>query len=221
MTKQSSNISRPKLFISDWDGTLFDSGALHNKANAAVFRNFGITQPSTETIEKEMTSDCIEFYHTYGIPKEVTIEELRKVWNPYVESFWNEARPYPYAGYFLSRLAHYKIPVVIVTSGSPTHTLRRLHELEFSQYVTLTRFDAFDRARAIREVLQCCPNVSAEEAVYMDDLPSGIRAAKNTGVHTIGIAHGLKNIVCLTEENPDALVYSLSDATNLLEKGKI
>lgn len=73
-------MSRYKLCIADWNGTLQDD--LHHIYECGVqriFRHFGLRCPTMDEYRNEVTADFMQFYWAHGIPRDVTAKDLNAI----------------------------------------------------------------------------------------------------------------------------------------------
>lgn len=188
--------------VFDWDGVLFDSVDLNYESTAEVLRAFGLIPASREEFSREMTSDYLRFYRERGLPPNVKPEELDTIRRRYLEQHWNDYGLNPGATKLLSFCAKEGIAVAIVTSEEPAILERRLWQFSIREFFREVRPAATDRRGALTETLQKL-GVLPEDALYVDDVASGVRAAKSLGITTIGVSCGFNSHAQIMEAKPD------------------
>lgn len=195
-------MSKWKLGIFDWDGTLFNSVDLNYKASATIFRELDVVPPSREEYLREITSEYSEFYYTHGIPHSVPLGKLDQIRQEYIERHWTESRLNPGAREVLLACVHAHILVAIVTSEIPEILERRIHDFYIAEYIDYLHPNAHDRRGALAETLQRF-RISGEDAFYADDIASGLVAAKSIGITTIGVSCGFNSHAQVMGASPD------------------
>ena len=199
---------RPIILVSDWDGVFFDSREVSDKANAAIFRTFGIEPPGPSVWRDRMTANYMEFFWEHGIPRSVAPDEIDRVWRDVIETHWKDSKLYPGSRQLLKRAQSLDVRTAIVSSTADDILSRRFTEFELKNLVDRHRGRAYDRKQAIAETLAHF-ELEPQDAWYMDDTSEGLAAAKDLGIHTIGLTHGYNSEEKIRAGEPDFIASNL------------
>lgn len=169
----------------DWDGTLYNSLMLAYGSVIKIFKTYNKPPPSLDAYRDEITADFMQFYWKHDIPRNVTGHDLNKIRKRYFEEHKKEASPNAWVESVLKQGRVLNIPRVIVSAGVSENLNQQLKDSNLLPLVTRVRGDAWDKEKALLEVLDFF-GVQAENAFYLDDTYDGLVAAKKCGIVAIG-----------------------------------
>lgn len=194
---------RPLLMvICDWNGTLLDDLGLVYGSVLEIFSVYGLPPPSLGQYRAEITADFKEFYHAHGIPDGVEIHDLNAIRKRYFEKRWKEARLHRNADEFLELLQQLKLFMGIVSAEIDTVLKKRLEQFGITQYFDGVIGNAWDKEKALKEMLGMF-HFLPEEAAYVDDTFDGLMAARKVGILPIGVTHGYHTPGRIFSAQPD------------------
>jgi HAD superfamily hydrolase (TIGR01509 family) len=181
----------PPLRALFWDnnGTLYDDLPVAFGSACATLRAFGVTKmPTLQQYRDEMNSNWREWYWKYGVPPEVTGDEMNVVRKAYYAEHRHEARYRPDAAKFLQAYRMCGLRLAVVSSEITSILQECLDGAKLSCYFQDIRGEAWPKTPAlVRSLVKL--DVMPEKAVYIDDSEEGLAAAKSVGMRTIGFTN--------------------------------
>lgn len=226
-----------KAIILDFDGTLYNNVVAMKAATEDALKRYEVDYDAGKALTE--TTRLIEKIRSSALSK-----ILLRAWELLSEVEYLEGRKflekaeimfYAYTLYKdyskqcelfsgapeLLRELKTKYKIAIVTSGSRTDTTELLKQFGIDQFI-----DAFISAddventkphpEGIEKILKEL-NVSADQAVYIGDLPLDIKAGHNAGIKTIiAVATGLVPRSDLEAERPSHIVEHITKITDII-----
>jgi len=215
-------MSRWKLAIFDWNGTLFDDlGVLHRMIDV-VFTHYNIPIPPLEVYRGFVNPSILDFYYAHGLPQKITRKEIGPIHEAVIENYRSLADLRPGARELLDYCFKHGMQRTLVSGEQEKRLKRRLEECVISHFFDLDHIwpEARDKKVALQEALDWA-GVSAEEAFYVDDTFYGNKSARALGITTFGLAnitsYNLPEIVLLAGSTH--VVLSLQEVLDILKEG--
>ena len=188
-----------KAILFDMDGVLFDSMPNHAYAWSHAMTDFGLKMEPEEVYMNEGRTGkgTINILSNRYWGRDATDEEVQQIYDA-KSSLFNtlpEAQPMPGAMDLLNKVRAQGLMRVIVT-GSATHALLdRVNAAfpgMFSSELMVTAFDVQHGKPHPEPYLMGLKkaNISASEAIVVENAPLGIQAARAAGIFTIAVNTG-------------------------------
>lgn len=206
------------MVICDWNGTLLDDLGLVYASVLEIFSTYGISPPSLADYQAEITSDFMRFYHGHGIPSGATAQDLNAIRKQFFEKRWDDVRLHRNADEFLVLLEQLHLITGIVSAEVDTVLKKRLEQFNIFRYFDRVIGNAWDKERALKEMLETF-HFLPEEVAYVDDTFDGLMAARNVGILPIGVTHGYNTPGRIFAAQPDEryVARSFSDLKRIVE----
>ncbi|MBQ7570984.1 MAG: HAD-IA family hydrolase [Bacteroidaceae bacterium] len=188
-----------KAILFDMDGVLFDSMPNHAYAWSHAMTDFGLKMEPEEVYMNEGRTGkgTINILSNRYWGRDATDEEVQQIYDA-KSSLFNtlpEAQPMPGAMDLLNKVRAQGLMRVIVT-GSATHALLDRVNAAFpgifSSELMVTAFDVQHGKPHPEPYLMGLKkaNISASEAIVVENAPLGIQAARAAGIFTIAVNTG-------------------------------
>lgn len=194
MMKIENLLQDVEAVIFDLDGTLVDSMWLWHDIDVEYFKRFNLTLPDDyqKRIEgMSFTETAVFTKNEYGIPD--SLDKIMHDWNEMAyECYMRRVVPKNGASEFLKLLHKKGIKMGVATSNSHEIVDPLCKKLGFMEYLSciITGCDvnkgkpAPDVYLKVAEILDVLP----EKCLVFEDIPAGIMAGKNAGMHVCAIA---------------------------------
>ena len=174
--------------IFDLDGTLVDSMWVWQKVDETFLGNLGIDIPSdmNKDLEgKSFTETAIYFKERFNL--KMSIEEIKKSWNEMGWEFYtNQVSLKTGVEEFLKILSKQGVKMGIATSNSIELVRAVLKALDIEQYFMQIRTSCeVGKGKPFPDIyLKVAEDLKVEpcRCLVFEDIPNGIRAAKNAGM---------------------------------------
>lgn len=216
----NSDTSYAVLF--DWDGTLINSGDLLLKCwHRVTTQVLGAPFPITE-------QDRVRFLSMRGADSFPLLSDDPDVVRALDDGFTDaylalapaEVRPQEGARDLVDTLRARGFGVAVVTSKTTNRLACDLEVCGFEHsFDAVVTGDDVTRGKPDPEGVQMALRAlgaSTDRAAMIGDGPVDIRAGRAAGVRTVGISHGLHSVQELRGADPDELVGSLAEVSELL-----
>jgi HAD superfamily hydrolase (TIGR01509 family) len=178
------------LFITDWDGTIWDSLNWFLRLWEATFSILAPgTQPPSEETYRSTFKNPWQFGYENGIPASVSEEEMRRVWKDWMNKNPLSGAIIPGTLELLQGLRMTGIITAIVSATPEPYASfeTRLRREGINDLFDAIALNANPRKTdAIERTLEKF-GVRPERAIYCDDTDQGIEDAAEAGVRTIGM----------------------------------
>lgn len=207
-----------KAVLFDMDGVLFDSMPNHAYAWSHAMTDFGLKMKPEEVYMNEGRTGkgTINILSNRYWGRDATDEEVQRIYDAKSALFNSlpEARPMPGAIDLLYKVRAQGLMRVIVT-GSATHALLdRLNAAfpdVFSPELMVTAFDVKHGKPNPEPYLMGLKkaNLSASEAIVVENAPLGVQAAHAAGIFTIAVNTGPLKDEVLKEAGADLVLPSM------------
>lgn len=116
----------PRVVVFDFNGTLFDDLHVAYGSVQEIFRTYGVPCPTLEQYREEITSNYMEFYYDYGIPRATVDHELNAIRNRYYHKNGRSAQIRPDVERTMKTLFLDRIRLAIVSAESSVNLHRQL-----------------------------------------------------------------------------------------------
>src|SRR5271168_5405173 len=163
---------RYKLAMYDWNGTLANDVNIGFACVLEIFRIFG---PHLKTPEMEDwriyngNANFLDFYHDRGIPRSVTIDQMRDVWIPLYHSLAASRQPLLNEGAVeLLRFCQKNGVPNIIISSSIDDVIHHLKKAEAHNLFHTVNLKVRHKHVALRDAIEGF-GLSPDEAFYVDD----------------------------------------------------
>jgi phosphoglycolate phosphatase-like HAD superfamily hydrolase len=192
-----------ELFMSDWNGTLFNDVGISHVSTAHVLKQ---TTPYENALTFEeyrrefCASNIMECYYRRGVPRSFSREEVYAMWESHYATMCGRALLHDGAIEMLSFFKSWSVPTVII-SAAPAAAKKHVIACGIEGLISDMQFDKDDKAEAILETLHRY-NVHPRDALYLDDSAHCIVQAKSTGVATVGFTRGISSLAHLLDVGP-------------------
>ena len=209
---------RLRAVLFDMDGVLFDSMPNHAYAWSHAMTDFGFKMKPEEVYMNEgrTGSGTISILAQRYWGREATEEECQRIYEAKSQLFNSMPEPGPMAGAkeVLERVKASGLMRVIVTGSGTTSLLERLEGAfpgMFRRELMVTAFDVQHGKPNPEPYLMGLKkaNISADEAIVVENAPLGIQAARAAGIYTIAVNTGPLKDEVLKEAGADLVLPSM------------
>lgn len=183
-----------KAYFFDFDGTLVDSIPLLVRVTCKQLTDHGITPPPTDELLATIIPigylNAARYLVSLGIPK--TPEEvLEDLYHGVVDGYLTSVQTKPHAARALAHLKEKGCALYVLTAGAPlvvSPCLERLGIRDcFSEIFFTDSFDLTKKEPAIYREAAARAGLPIADCTFVDDNAENIAAAREAGMHTIGI----------------------------------
>lgn len=201
-------MSKTKLIMFDYDGTIADTFTLTCHIYNEIFRQFKIEKSLTKRQYQDLfETDWKECVKKLGINHENDIKKCADIYFKISQDFLSEIRLYPKVRTMLHELSkQYKL--AIVSNGKKEHIIDRIEFLDIAKYFDYVGgFESGEKPSA-EPLLKCVRSFgfAPEEAIYIGDMDGDITSAKNAKLKkAIAVTYGYHHSDRL--KNADVLVH--------------
>lgn len=204
--------------IFDKDGTLVDTLTVSYFAVREIFKTFrpDIAPPTLKQYREEIGADFKRFYYKYGIPPEITPDEMNVVRSRVFKEHAESIKPYRGMKELLN-LCHTFGMKIAVVSASPEDLEKEFAEWDVLHLISRIRNRAYCKTETLAETVDYF-GFRTENAFYLDDTFDGLMSAKNVGITPIGISHGFNSREKIMEAT-HIIADSLYDVMKIVQKG--
>jgi len=224
MRSLEDRLTRCKAVLFDFDGTLFDTGALILESFRHTAREFLDEVPTDEVLMRNV-----------GIPLRVQMEQLKPGMGAQMVAYYREhnhalhdemARPFPYIEEVLADFKGRAVPMAVVTSkgdvafrmGSSLMHLDRFIDVA----VTADDVDVFKPDPYPLRVAAERLGVALTDTMYVGDSPHDMMAALRGGAIAVAVLWGgIFSEEALLATGPDVILEDPRDLSALIEIGRV
>ena len=212
----------------DLDGTVLDSIGIYYQIIEIVFKRLDILMPSKDKIRDAAKNGEFEWEQLF--PRKTPEEKDRMIKRTrdiiaeiYPNLFETRVKLIPKAKETLETISQKGIKMGIVTSTPRQNMAVKLHPLVDSGIndlleVIIHADDVSLKKPAPDPLLECSKRLGIlpEHCMYVGDARIDIQAGKAAGMKTVGVLSGFDDYKALNRENPDAVIDSIADLTDIL-----
>ncbi len=185
-------MARKRLVIHDWNGCLLDD-ALHRfeYGVCAIFKRFGLSEPSFEDYRQHIVSDFMAYYYSRGIPDSGDRKRDGDALNAIMVANMAAAPVpplFPETRGFLESLESEGLTQVLVSALPDEAFLRQIGHHGLGRFFRETRSDVRRKAPVFRELLEKY-GVDSGAAVGVTDTMGDVRELAEVGIKPIIVAH--------------------------------
>lgn len=205
---QSQNIN---LFIFDWSGVISDDRKPVYETTARVLAQYGKPVLPFHEALRDATMTPLSYYRKHGISEDADILTalFRQYFNEAVQR-GNAPTLYADAGSVFERLTKNGKEITVLSSHPTEFVKREASGYGINHLITHIRGGSHNKEEDLQNILAYL-KTPHEQALYCGDTIYDIRAAKQTGIQSAGIASGYHSKEQLASENPDFLFDTLSE----------
>jgi len=196
-----------QLIITDWSGVISDDRRMVYESNMRLLEKHGESRRTFESWLEASQLTCAAYLASVGLRLDPAI--VSEEYSAMLSTLRSEGfRPtvYPDAQEFV--LGVNGRPVVVVSSHPEDHLVTEANEYGLTSHIAYFSGSIVNKAEAITRVLSI---FLPSQALYMGDTVFDIRAAKQAGVTSVGIATGYHTKDRLVREAPDHVFSSLTE----------
>jgi len=204
---------RYKLAVFGWNGTIPNDVRVAYGAAIQIFKTFAPHLPMP-TFQEYRNDGSLDFYHSHGIPKTVTLDDMYATWTPYYNAHLNEIELHDSARELLI-LCKFKAMKNALVSAAPEIAESHLAHFGIGYLFDMITFNARAKDEALVQTLDHF-GVRAEDAFYLNDTAEGLLDAKKLGMDTIGFTGGFNNRRRILSAGPTYIVDSLKEIAWLI-----
>ncbi len=210
-----------KLIIFDWDGTLMDSVDRIVSSMQSAAKTVGLLIPTNDEVKQIIGLSITEaLEHLFaGITGE-QIDAMRSQYKYQYQEIDNTPTPlFENAMNLLSQLKQQNKLLAVATGKGREGLNRVLHISKTEGFFHITRCAGEMPSKPSPKMLTSILaelKVATHEAIMIGDTSHDLKMAKNAGVDSIGVTHGVHDKHVLNQYNPKAVVDSLTELHQLL-----
>ena len=221
--------ARPKAVLFDMDGVLFDSMPNHAYAWSHAMTQFGLEMTAYEAYlhEGRTGSGTINILTQRYWGRDATEEEIERIYAAKSNLFNTlpEPKPMPGALEALTAAKNIGAKIVLVTGSGQAKLLESLEQHYpgfFCEELMVTGFDVKRGKPDPEPYLMGLEKaqVSAEEALVVENAPLGVESAKGAGIFTIAANTGPLEDSILKDAGADIVLPGLKAVAQLLSSSK-
>lgn len=204
-------MSKLKAILFDYDGTLRDTRELIYDAFEHAFVTHGLKAPTKQQLAPYI-------HHHTEIHRElapsIPFADFEAVYKQRIEELRPTTQLYEYSSAVLEALHKSGYKLALVTAAYSVHS--DVVRLRVSKYwnviiggndVTKHKPDPEGIYKALQEL-----RITADEAMYVGDLPTDVQAAHAAGIDTVvGITHGFSDKKALKQAGASHIIDSLPE----------
>ncbi len=212
----------------DLDGTILDSIGIYYQIIEIVFKRLEIPMPSKDKLRDAAKNGEFEWKQLF--PRKTPEEKDRMIKKTreiiaeiYPNLFGTHVKLIPNAKETLETISQKGIKMGIVTSTPRENMKVKLPPLVDSGIndlleVIIHADDVSLKKPAPDPLLECSKRLGIlpELCMYVGDARTDIQAGKAAGMKTVGVLSGFDDYKALNRENPDAVIDSIVDLTDIL-----
>jgi len=212
----------------DLDGTILDSIHIYYQIIEIVFNRLDFPMPSRDRLREAAKNGDFEWGSVFPKKtpqeKDHLIKKTREIIAEiYPNLFRNQVKLIPDAKKALQAMVQKGIRMGIVTSTPRQSMAVKLPTLVDSGIDKLLEFiihaeDAPRKKPAPDPLIKGCKSLGVlpRDCMYVGDARIDIQAGKAAGMKTVGVLTGFDDHKALSRENPDAVIDSIADLTDML-----
>lgn len=186
-------MEKTRLVFNDWNGCLLnDVPHRFEHGPRAIFKHFGLPEPSLEDYCQHITSDFMEYYYARGIPNSGDKKKDGDALNLIMTDNMSKAPMpplFPETENFLSALREGGVLQTLVSAMEENEFKRQVHHHNLEFFFSEMRGGIRGKAVIFRELLTKY-EVAADEAIGVTDTMSDARELFAVGVKPIIIPRG-------------------------------
>ena len=212
----------------DLDGTVLDSIGIYYQIIEIVFKRLDILMPSKDKIRDAAKNGEFEWEQLF--PRKTPEEKDRMIKKTrdiiaeiYPNLFETRVKLIPKAKETLETISQKGIKMGIVTSTPRQNMAVKMHPLVDSGIADLLEViiaadDAPRKKPAADPLFEGCNRLGIlpKHCMYVGDARTDIQAGKAAGMKTVGVLTGFDDYKALSRENPDAVIDSIAELTDIL-----
>lgn len=212
-------IRRPRVIIFDFNGTMVNDFSISYLSVIKIFKNFKLIPPTEEEFRNGISTDFMKFYHSRGIPKEITAEDLnihrKNIFRKNIDQL--ELRDGLIS--ILDICDEFNIQKVIISAEDGELLSEMLKKFGMKNRFDYIAPDVKDKLPHILKVLKKT-GVAPKQVVLIDDSKDGLLAGNRAKVWTVGFPHGYNPREMVESASPSFIIENLIDVLKLFPSGR-
>lgn len=222
----ASFLCPPRVVVFDFNGTLFDDLHVAYGSVQEIFRTYGVPCPTLEQYREEITSNYMEFYYDYGIPRTAADNDLNAIRNKFYKmDGGNNTGIRGGVIETLTELNSLGARLAIVSAESSVNLYRQLTRAgslqRFFDFIKPEAWGVKGKEQAFLQVVEIF-GIDPSEMVYVDDSVDGLNSAKNVGVTPVAFTnrtgyHSGSRLMSVTEFN----IREIRELVNLINPKRL
>ncbi len=205
-----------KLAMFDFNGTLVDDMHVLYARTASVFQKYKLKPPSLRAFRNAAPINK-EWYHSRGLPSEVTDEELKEAFSATEDPIWDKSKLRPDALDVAKALRNKKIITGVVSALNHPLFEKRVEQMNLRKHFDFLIGGRENKRIAFLEMLDKF-QIPPQQAFYIGDTASDMVDANLAGIISIAFTGGYNTRKLLVAKRPDFVVKSLSDILKILDR---
>ncbi|MEK7640853.1 MAG: HAD family hydrolase [Patescibacteria group bacterium] len=198
-----------RLAMFDFNGTLVDDMDVLYARTSSVFKKYKLKPPSLKSFRNAAPINK-EWYHSQGLPAEVTDEELKEAFSATEDPIWNKSKLRPDALKVAHALRDKKIITGIVSALNQPLFEKRVEQMRLREHFDFLIGGRENKRIAFLEMLEKF-QIPPQQAFYIGDTASDVVDANLAGIISIAFTGGYNTRKLLVAKRPDFVVKSLSE----------
>lgn len=214
--------------IFDLDGTLIDSIGVYVRIMAEIFSRLDLPPPPDEVVFASIRAsrfnwDDVLPDNSKNRKDEIIAKAYEIIDEIYPRIFRQQVRMISGVDDILKKISLNGMKIGLVTSTHKRYLTSKLQPLaEFGIDKLFDAVVAVEDSQKVKPapdpLIECSRRLEilAERGMYVGDTCTDIQAGKASGMKTVGVLSGATGFKELKEENPDAIINSVADLSELI-----
>ena len=205
-----------RLAMFDFNGTLVDAMHVLYARTSSVFRKYKLKPPSLKAFRNAAPINK-EWYHSQGLPDEVTDAELKEAFSATEDPIWDKSKLRQDALVVVNALRNKKIITGIVSALNQPLFEKRVEQMRIREHFDFLVGGRENKRIAFLEMLEEF-QIPPQQAFYVGDTASDVEEANLAGIISIAFTGGYNTRKLLVAKKPDFVVESLSAVLKILNR---
>ena len=215
-----------KLVVFDWNGTILSDTQACWKADANVFKHFGLKELTLKRYKDTFDIPLDKFYAANGLPEKdfwENLEQIQSIFHDDYEERAKKCRSRAGARNLLKWLAERDTERIILSNHTIKGIENQLERLKLKDYFTQVLANEEHTKTAIKGKRERLEDYMKDkhfkpgEVVIIGDSPEEIEIGRKMGLKSITITDGFFSTKRLKEKKPDHLVKRLDEIIGIIE----
>ena len=218
---KKTDLSRIKLIIFDWDGTLMDSVDKIVGSMQAASRDAGITIPSDQEVKEIIGLGLKEaIQQLFPQENDAMHENITEQYRQHY-LFLSDIKTELFVGAYdtLTQLKEGGYVLAVATGKARRGLDRVLGDTDVGQFFDITRCSDETQSKPhpqmLHEIMDSLA-IPAQETLMVGDTEFDLKMANAAGVDSLAVTYGVHNRERLLSHNPVACIDDIREITSLL-----